>query len=119
MSYKQYESLQLNLISDDELHSIELDVPRTSPEVPYFSDKEGHGQLALKKILVALSNHPCSIGYTQGLNFIVAAIQFHCGEVLAFEMTVRILNDYQLNECHMDKLPGLTYHSKIINILLK
>ena len=64
MSLKIYENLQLNLISEEVVHQISLDVPRTAPEVPYFNDKEGDGQLGLKKILIALSNHPCSTGYT-------------------------------------------------------
>ena len=53
------------------------------------------------------------------MNYIVASLYFHCGDVLAFELAVRALNDYHLKECHMIKLPGLFYHCEIIKVLLK
>lgn len=53
------------------------------------------------------------------MNYIVASLYFHCGDVLAFEMTVRALNDYHLKECHMSKLPGLFFHCEILKTLLK
>ena len=53
------------------------------------------------------------------MNYIVASILYHCGEVLAFEMTIRALNDYHLKEVHMSKLPGLDYHCDIIRALMK
>ena len=49
----------------------------------------------------------------------VASLLFHCGEVLAFEMTIRALNDYHLKEVHMSKLPGLYLHCDIIQGLMK
>ena len=70
-------------------------------------------------ILSTLSKHSSSAGYTQGMNYIVASLYFHCGDVLAFELAVRALNDYHLKECHMIKLPGLFYHCEIIKVLLK
>ena len=53
------------------------------------------------------------------MNQIVASLYFHAGEILAFELTIRLLNDYHLKEVHMMKLPGLVYHCDILNILLK
>ena len=70
-------------------------------------------------ILNTLSKHSSSAGYIQGMNYIVAALFYHCGEVLAFEMTIRALNDYHLKEVHMSKLPGLYYHCDIIRGIMK
>ena len=53
------------------------------------------------------------------MNYIVASLYFHCGEVLAFELTIRALNDYHLKAVHMARLPGLYYHCDIIKALLK
>ena len=53
------------------------------------------------------------------MNYIVASLFYHCGEVLAFEMTIRALNDYHLKEVHMSKLPGLFFHVEIITALMK
>jgi len=53
------------------------------------------------------------------MNFIVASLYFHCGEVLAFEFTIRALNDYHLKAVHMSELPGLYQHCKVIKALLQ
>jgi len=39
--------------------------------------------------------------------------------VLAFELTLRLMNDYHLKEVHMMKLPGLFYHCDMLNLILK
>ena len=72
----------------------------------------------LTQILNTLSKHSSSTGYLQGLNYIVASLYYHCGEVLAFELTIRLLNDYHLKEVHMSKLPGLYLHCEIIRVLV-
>lgn len=53
------------------------------------------------------------------MNYIVASLYFHCGEVLAFELTIRALNDYHLKEVHMSKLPGLYHHCEVIKALMR
>ena len=73
----------------------------------------------LQTILNTLSKHSSSAGYLQGLNYIVASLFFHCGEVLAFELTIRLLNDYHLKEVHMCELPGLYQHCKVIKVLVQ
>ena len=55
--------------------------------------RTGHPQV-LQTILNTLSKHSSSAGYLQGLNYIVASLYFHCGEVLAFELTIRLLNEF-------------------------
>jgi hypothetical protein len=49
----------------------------------------------------------------------VASIYFHAGEVLAFELTLRALNDYHLKEVHMMRLPGLFYHCDMLSLILR
>lgn len=49
----------------------------------------------------------------------MASLYFHCGEVLAFELTIRLLNDYHLKEVHMSKLPGLYHHCEVLKVLLE
>lgn len=73
----------------------------------------------LARILNTLSKHSSSAGYLQGMNYIVASLYFHCGEVLAFELTIRALNDYHLKEVHMSKLPGLYHHCEVIKALMR
>ena len=96
---------------------IELDVPRTFPENGFFGN-DGYGRSTLQVILKTLCKHSSSTGYTQGMNFIVASLFYHCGEVLAFEMTIRALNDYHLKAIYMSQLPGLIFHCKVLQALL-
>lgn len=98
---------------------ISLDIPRTFPEEPFFGSSESNGRQVLKNILNTLSKHSSSAGYLQGLNYIVASLYFHCGEVLAFELTIRLLNDYHLKEVHMSGLPGLYQHCEVIKALVQ
>jgi len=49
------------------LRIIEIDMPRTFPEDPYFDDKQ---QQSLRRILLAYSNMSPDVGYCQGMNYI-------------------------------------------------
>ena len=93
-----YERVQLKAGKVADERQIALDIPRTYPEEPFFSNEENEGRKTLTLILNTLSKHSSSTGYLQGLNYIVASLYFHCGEVLAFELTIRLLNDYHLKE---------------------
>ena len=53
------------------------------------------------------------------MKFIVASLFYHCGEVLAFEMTIRALNDYHLKDIYMCQLPGRIFHCKVLQALLE
>ena len=90
---------------------------RTFPEHSYFKGKEGRSTLT--RLLTALSNHSSSVGYTQGMNAFAGSILLHTDEVLAFELVIRTLNDYNLKEVHMAKLHGLYVHCDILQVLLQ
>lgn len=85
---------------------------RTSPEEKYFTSEEGRA--ALTRLLIALSKHSSSAGYTQGMNSFAGCILYHTDEVIAFELVIRALNDYHLKEVHMVRLPGLYVHCDIL-----
>lgn len=113
-----YERVQRKANNLGDERQISLDIPRTFPEEPFFGNPESEGRQVLTQILNTLSKHSSSTGYLQGLNYIVASLYYHCGEVLAFELTIRLLNDYHLKEVHMSKLPGLYLHCEIIRVLV-
>lgn len=69
-------------------------------------------------LLNTLSKHSSSAGYTQGMNNIAGSLLHHSNEVLAFELVIRLLNDYHLKEVHMIKLPGLYHHCEILEHIL-
>jgi hypothetical protein len=48
------------------------------------------------------------------MNNIVGSLLYHTDEVTAFELSLRLLNDYHLKEVHMDELPGVFHHAKVL-----
>ena len=53
------------------------------------------------------------------MNYFAASILYHTDEVIAFELTIRALNDYHLKEIHMPRLPGLYFHCDVLSILVQ
>ena len=84
--------------------------------MPYFTTP--HGLAELERVLVAYSKFNSRIGYVQGMNFIVAALTFHCREDVAFWLFVRLLEDYRLRQVYRPGLPGLYEHSRVLGLLL-
>lgn len=95
-------------------HQIDLDLLRTYPDEAYFA---GQGKAALRRVLLAYAKYDPSLGYVQGMNFIVAALLWHCTEVEAFWLMVSLMEDYELRDNYMPGLPGLTKHTQIIELL--
>ena len=114
-----YERIQRKPKKPADERQIALDIPRTYPEEPFFTSGDSDARQTLTLILNTLSKHASSTGYLQGLNYIVASLFFHCGEVLAFELTIRLLNDYHLKEVQMANLPGLYHHCDVIKALVQ
>lgn len=95
---------------------IDLDVPRTFLESPYFS--KGTGGEILKRVLYAISRYNPNLGYVQGMNYIVACLLYHCSESDAFWLFLKLVYDYDLVQNYLPQLPGLEKHSHIIEFLM-
>ncbi|KAJ8028222.1 TBC1 domain family member 1 [Holothuria leucospilota] len=69
-------------------HAILIDLGRTYPNHPYFSNPLGRGQLSLFNLLKAYSLLDTEVGYCQGLSFVAGFLLMHMEEQAAFEMLV-------------------------------
>lgn len=78
----------------------------------------GEGQQALSRVLLAFSKYDSTIGYVQGMNFIVGSLLMHCSEEVAFWLFVSLIEDYQMRDIYMPNLPGLYKHSNLLEQLL-
>ena len=83
------------------------DVGRSFPNVEMFREKDGEGQNMLRKVLKAFSLYDESIGYCQGLGFVVGPLLMHMHEAEAFCILVRLMEHYDLRSCYLPDLSGL------------
>lgn len=82
---------------------------------------ENQNYYRLKRVLQTFVNYDHSIGYMQGMNFIMAAIMYHCNEEVAFWIFVQLmaLNDQVRTIYQPPNMPGLQYHVKILEKLIE
>ena len=119
-SQEFYENL-LRINCDREIlssssHQIDIDIPRTFTDYPYFST--GAGVVLLKRILYAFIKYNPRLGYLQGMNYIAASLLYHCTESDAFWLFLRLVYDYNLVENYLPLLPGLEKHAHVIEFLM-
>jgi len=53
---------------------------------------------SLTRILATYSNYEASIGYVQGMNFVVAILLYHAGEVGAYFLLDQLMEKYDLKQ---------------------
>lgn len=93
-------------------NQIELDLTRTFPDNDYFSSDLGAE--VLNRSLNRFANFMPDPGYVQGMNYIMAALLWHCSESQAFWIFTKLITDYNLRENFIDGLPGLLKHFDVI-----
>lgn len=97
------------------VRQIELDLKRTYPDEQYFNSQEG--EESLRRVLVAYCKYDANLGYVQGMNYIVAALLWHCTEVDAFWTFVGLMEKHELRDTYLPRFPGLSKHCQIIQLL--
>ena len=75
---------------------IDADIDRTFTDVEFFQKEQT--KMALKRILIALTNYDQTVGYVQGMNFIAAVLLYHAGEVAAFWLMCALIDKYKLKD---------------------
>lgn len=102
----------------ENVQQIKKDLSRTYPTCKYFAE-QGPGQRAMENVLLAYAKYDTQVGYVQGMNFVVAALLYHCSEEVAFWLFVTLLEDYEIRDVYLAGLPGLYRHTHIIGSLLQ
>lgn len=72
------------------------------------------GSKSLSRVLLAFSKYDNTIGYVQGMNFIVGSLLMHCTEEITFWLFVSLIEDYQMRDIYQPELPGLYKHISIL-----
>jgi hypothetical protein len=78
-------------------------------------------QSRLQRVLSAFAYYDHTIGYMQGMNFIMASIMFHCNEEVAFWIFSSIIQMNQDVRCVYEppNMPGLQYQVKVLEQIIK
>ena len=82
-------------------------------------DGVSKGVMSLKRVLTAFANYERQVDYVQGMNFIVGQLLLHSSETMAFWLFVSLIEDCDMRDIYLPRLPGLYKHSSIIEILIE
>jgi hypothetical protein len=101
--------------------TIRFDCHRTFPSMPFFGpvDRPGPGQSQLYRIAVAYSHMDSELGYTQGMNFIIALLLLAgLSEDAAFYAFCGIMLRMRLRLFYLHGLPlAISAHATISELL--
>ena len=93
--------------------TILADIPRTFAHHQFF--RINSTKTKLRNILIAFSVHCPSIGYVQGLNYLVALLLFHFhSETDAFWMLCALMSKFQLSSYYEDGMEQLQRSSALL-----
>lgn len=71
-------------------------------------------------MLRAFAYYDHTIGYMQGMNFIMASIMFHCNEEVAFWVFASIIQHNDVRSVYEPpNMPGLQFQVKVIEHIIK
>jgi len=107
-------------IEEEWKHQIDVDIPRTFPEIDYFEDISV--RCSFKRILLAVAVTVPDVGYVQGMNFIAGYLMLHTKEELeTHRLMVEILVNpkYSLRQVFVDGLPGLSKICETLKVVIK
>lgn len=88
---------------------IKRDITRTFPEIDFFQNEAGPGQVGLFNIMKAYSIHDTEVGYCQGSAFLVGLLLLHMNEEDAFAVFVKMMEEenYRLREMYKPTMAEL------------
>ncbi|KJP89908.1 hypothetical protein AK88_00364 [Plasmodium fragile] len=98
--------------------TIKKDMNRTYPKHILFKNNYEQGQQILFNVLKAYSNYNKSLGYCQGMAFIVATFILYMNEEDAFFMLIALIHKYNLNDLFSSDMSLLNEDLFILDQLL-
>ncbi|CAI2382634.1 unnamed protein product [Moneuplotes crassus] len=97
---------------------IKRDINRTYPNQDFFK-KDTEGYMMLESLLTSYCKYDRSIGYVQGMNFIMGSLLYHCPDPhVAFWLFVTLMEQYQLCDNFKGDLKGIEKHCGAIKIII-
>jgi hypothetical protein len=118
-AYNQLVEISSNkeIVSQETENQIQKDLMRTFQKIELFASD--NMKMKLMRILKALVAYdPCS-GYTQGMNFIAAALVLHCEESVTFWLCTGMLEKYEIRDLYSKEFHDMYKHINKFTALLQ
>jgi hypothetical protein len=118
-TYNQLVEISSNneIVSQETENQIQKDLMRTFQKIELFASD--NMKMKLMRILKALVAYdPCS-GYTQGMNFIAAALVLHCEESVTFWLCTGMLEKYEIRDLYSKEFHDMYKHINKFTALLQ
>ena len=101
-----------------QLRGIKDDIKRTIKGDLYFQP-HNKGFKKMYQVLKAFTLYDQNWGYVQGMNFIVAALAYHCDANTAFWLWISLIEDYHLRKNYVEGFEGMYQRCNKIAEMLK
>lgn len=88
-------------------NQIQIDIHRTLPQHIFFQEQGGMGQTSLFNSLKAYSVYDKTVGYCQGMGFIMAMFLLYMTEEDAFFMMAQLINKHDMSGLFEPGFPAL------------
>ena len=114
-----FQSLQEQECEEDFERVILKDLSRTLPKHIMFQEEGGQGRKSLHSILKAYSLYNPSVGYCQGMGFLVGMFLIYMTAEDAFFMLIRVIDNLGLSGIFAEGLLAVKEHLYIHALLIK
>lgn len=118
-AYNALSSISSNpeIVDEETEIQIQKDLARTFQKIELFASQNMKDKLM--RILKCLVAYDPDNGYTQGMNFIAAALIIHCEESVTFWLCTDLLEKYEIRDVYSMDFAGMYKHISIFSTLLE
>ena len=102
-----FQSLEKEKLDSEIEMTIIKDLDRTFPSCQLFKDKYGAGQRKLFKVLSNYSKYNNTIGYVQGMGYLVGLFLIYMDEESSFYLLHSLIKNYELEGIYKQGFPDL------------
>ncbi|CAI2381067.1 unnamed protein product [Moneuplotes crassus] len=110
-------SNNLEIVDESTVDQITKDLRRTFQKIDIFVKPEMKNKLF--RVLKALVAYDPSVGYTQGMNFIAAALIVHCEESVTFWLCTGLFEKYEIRDLYSEDFAGMYDRINVFKSYLK
>jgi hypothetical protein len=113
---KYFDDANFSLLPQETRSAVQKDVVRTFSSNLQYSNPESKRELQ-SLLMTFIAQYP-EVGYVQGMNYIAAAVYYHCSMTISLGVLTIIFECLELRDIFLPKLPGLSRHFNTVDTLI-